>query len=39
MGENGWELVAVQQTWNTNGYSFNVSHWYVFKKPREELGE
>ena len=36
MGEKGWELVAVQQTWQPSGNTSSsqyLQYWYIFKKP------
>jgi hypothetical protein len=38
MGQNGWELIATQKTWEayggTGGGSYYPSYLYIFKKPK-----
>jgi len=33
LGAQGWELVAVQQTYEASGYSHHPPHYYIFKRP------
>jgi hypothetical protein len=40
MGEQGWELVAVQPTYHRYGGTGSwhyIPHWYIFKRPLDDV--
>jgi hypothetical protein len=36
LGNQGWELVAVQQTWRGTAEYYLLPSWYIFKKQLSE---
>ncbi len=33
MGNQGWELVTIQQVWFGQSIAYSPAFWYIFKKP------